>query len=263
MPHHNRTTTSLFCALFLLTPGAARAQGAASGKWYVSWGYNTETYADPGIRFEQPGLGNDFTLHNVQMEDRPDWDFWNHSLTIPQYSIRIGRFIRKNTAIELNFDHAKAILTTNRTARLTGTLAGVAVDSEVLVSDFVQTYKLNNGANFLLVNVVQRFPLLGVPGHTGSVALLGKAGIGIMIPHTENTVLGQPNQSGFEFGGFGTGLEAALRVHVFRGLYVEGAEKGFYGRYRNLNINQGTASQDIWAYMSIVSMGFAWGHLGP
>ena len=254
-------TMSLCCALVLLIPAVTRAQetaGKPGARWYVSWGYNTENYADTDIRFEQPSLGNDFTLHSATMHDYKSWDVWNHAITIPQYSIRIGRFIRKNTAIELNFDHAKAILPNDQNVRLTGTLAGAPADQVVRVGDFVQTYKLNNGANFLLLNLVQRIPLLGEPGRTGSLALLGKAGVGFMYPHTENTVLGRPNQSGFEFGGFGAGIEAALRVHPYKGLYVDGAQKGFYGRYRNLNVNQGTASQDLWAHVSIISLGIAW-----
>jgi hypothetical protein len=257
MPIRRRMSMSLGCALMLLLPAGARAQDAGA-RWYVSWGYNTESYSDTDLRFRQPALGNDFTLRGATLHDHRSWDFWNHAVTIPQYSIRVGRFIRRNTAIELNFDHAKAILASDQDVHVTGMLAGTPTDEVVPTGDFVQDYRLNNGANFFLLNLVQRFPLHGEPDHTGSVALLTKAGIGFMFPHTENTVLDGPNEPAFEFGGVGTGIEAALRVHAVHGFYVDGARKEFYGRYRGLNIDQGSASQDLWAHVTILSLGNAW-----
>ena len=78
-----------------------------------------------------------------------------------------------------------------------------------------------------------------------------------MVPHTENTVLGQANQAGFQYGGLGAGIEAAIRLHAYKKIFVEVAQKGFYGRYRNLHINQGTASHDLWAHVTILSLGAA------
>jgi len=92
---------------------------------------------------------------------------------------------------------------------------------------------LNNGANFVLVNAVQRLPLVGIPQSARSVAALVKAGLGFMVPHAENAVLGESNQAGFQHGGLGAGLEVGLRVHLLRHLFVEAAQKVFYGRYRS------------------------------
>lgn len=261
-------TKTLLILFLLLATEPVRAQapsanpnGPASAepgrdRWYFQWGYNTESYAPVDIRFEQPGLGNDFTLSG-HVHDHKSWDFWNHPITVPEYSIRIGYFIKQNTAIELNFDHAKAILDPESQAHLTGTIDGQFVDQDVTVGDYVQSYKLNNGANFILANLVQRFPLSGTPETGGNLALLAKAGLGFMQPHTENTVLGVPNQSGFQYGGLGAGLEAALRLHAFDHFFLEVGQKGFYGHYQGLNIDQGKASHDLWAYVTILSLGVA------
>lgn len=73
---------SLCCTLLLLLPAGAQAQDAGA-RWYVSWGYNTESYSDTNLRFRQPPLGNDFTIHGAAIRDQRGWDFWNHAITIP------------------------------------------------------------------------------------------------------------------------------------------------------------------------------------
>ena len=161
-------------------------------------------------------------------------------------------------SIELNFDHSKAILVVDQNVLVTGALNGRTVNETVRAGDLVSRYFLNNGANFVLVNAVQRLPMVGTPGHARSVAALVKGGLGFMVPHTENTVLGESNQAGFQYGGLGAGLEAGLRVHLFRHLFVEASQKVFYGRYRKLNIAAGTASQDLWAHVTILSAGTTW-----
>jgi hypothetical protein len=240
-------------------PQAPAAEPATKGgEWYVQWGYNTGRYAGTDIRFQQPGAGNDFTLHGVVMDDDKAWDIWNHSVTVPQYSIRVGKFFRPNTAIEFNFDHAKAILVPDQVVRASGVVGGVPVDDSVRAGDIADPYKLNNGANFFLVNAVQRFSLLGELGTPGNISFLAKAGVGFTMPHTENTVLGEPNEEGFQFGGLGLGLEGALRVHIYKILFAEIAQKAYYARYRGLNIADGDADQSLWAYVTILSFGVTW-----
>ena len=228
------------------------------GTWYVQWGYNTERYASTDIHFDQPAMRNAFTLHGVEMRDAKSWDIWNHALTVPQYSFRIGRFIRSNTAIELNFDHSKAIMVVDQRVLVTGALNGRTVNETVRAGDLASRYFLNNGANFVLVNAVQRLPMVGIPGHARSVAALVKAGVGFMVPHAENTVLGESNQAGFQYGGLGAGIEVGVRVHLLKHLFVEAAQKVFYGRYRKLNIAAGSANQDLWAHVTILSVGTTW-----
>ena len=62
---------------------------------------------------------------------------------------------------------------------------------------------------FLLLNIVKRLPLIGEPGERLSLTALAKVGVGVVIPHTQNTVLGRDNRPGFQFGGTAAGVEAA------------------------------------------------------
>ena len=223
--------------------------------WYVSWGYNTAQYAPVDIHFVQSGLGNDFLFSRAEMHDSKAWDIWNHPPTVPQYSFRVGKFIKPDLAIELNFDHAKAILTQEQNVAVSGTINGASVNATMPVSQVVQEYQLNNGANFVLINLVRRFQLLGPRDRTGNISAFVKAGAGFTVPHTQNIVLGQPNEKGFQFGGFGAGVEGVIRGHVYRTIYAEFSQKGFYGQYRNVNINAGKASQHLWAYVTVLQFG--------
>jgi len=238
------------------SPAAAPPQ-IKGHELYISWGYNTESYRPVELRMAQPALGNDFTLHAVDYHDSKGWStgLLSHSLTGPQYNFQVGYYFRKNTAFEVNFVHAKAIVTQDQTVRLTGTLAGQPADQNIVLTEDVLIYKLNNGANFALFNIVQRFRILRQPGQTGSVAVLGKAGMGFVVPHTENTVFGIPNEEGFQFSGPDLGVELAVRVHLFRAIYAEYCEKGVYARYRGVNINQGHAEQELWAHVRALSFG--------
>jgi hypothetical protein len=224
---------------------------------YLSWGYHAESYRQVELRLSQPSAGNNFTLHNVDFHDNKGWDkgLFSHSLTGPQYNFQIGYFFRKNTSFEVNFVHAKAILTQNQTVRMTGTLNSQPVDKNVTLSEDVLKFQLNNGANFALFNIVQRFPLLRKPGQTGNISVLAKAGMGFVVPHVDNTVFGEDNDEGFEFSGPDMGLELAVRLHVYRALFLELCEKGVYARYRNLSINQGRADQELWARVTSLSFG--------
>ena len=226
-------------------------------EFYLGWGYNSESYRPVDLRMSQPALGNEFTLHDVDYHDSEGWTtgLLSHSLTGPQYNFQVGYYLWKNTAFEVSFVHAKAIVTQDQTVRMTGTLAGQPVDQNIVLTEGVLIYKLNNGANFALFNIVQRFPLLRKPGQTGSVSVMGKAGMGFVVPHTENTVFGVPNEEGFQFSGPDLGIELAVRIHLFRAIYAEYCEKGVYARYRGVNINQGQAEQELWAHVRALTFG--------
>ena len=90
--------------------------------------------------------------------------------------------------------------------------------------------------------------LAGSVGRTGYVAVLLKAGGGFAVPHTENTVFGQPNQPGFQwFIGWNVDAGAAVRAHLWCGLYVEFEDKFVFARYFDVNVDRGTARHGVMA----------------
>jgi hypothetical protein len=194
-------------------------------------------------------------------KDHPGWNegggIFKKALTIPQYNYRMGLFInkKKDLAIEINFDHTKFIFQDQK-VRVKGTLNNQPVDSLVnfnYANGFY--YYLNNGANFLLFNIVKRWHLLKNKKESIKVDALGKAGIGPVIPHVENSFFGDRNEPHFQIGGWNIGTEAAVRATFFNYAYLEFSNKIDYARYSDLKIFEGTAKHAFGTYEMILSLG--------
>ena len=66
------------------------------------------------------------------------------------------------------------------------------------------------------------------------------------MPHTENTLFGEPHEPGFQpFHGWNFDLGAAVRTHLWRGLYFEFEDKFVYARYFGVNVDQGKAGHSL------------------
>lgn len=266
------------------TPSASSGPSASSPvarffteeEWYFSWGYNRETWAPTDIHVSQPSIGNDFTIHNVKGHDEPGWTsgIFNKGLFAPQFNIRVGRFIDEDhtLAIELSLDHTKYTSSIGQTTRVSGTVNGAPVDSDQVLTAKYFRYDLHNGANHLMVNVVKRWPLIGTTNESLSLAALGKAGMGLMVPHSDNTILGQNNDVGpkefsnsfgtkhgwWQFDGWTTGIEAGLRLVLVKPIYLELTDKFAYSRLHDIPVYQGTADHSLWMNEVIMSLGFTY-----
>ncbi len=229
-------------------PATSQPAAAKPGRQYfVSWGYNGDFYSKQDMHFSQPSLGSDFTLVSVQARESKGWnELFSHALFVPQYNIRFGVFLNEKWGLEMALDHFKWIVKEDQTVHMTGTRNGVAVDTQITLTEDVLRYQLNNGANPIFFNLIRRWRLAGAPGQTGHVSFLAKAGGGFAWPHTENTLFGQDNDKGFQpFHGWDLDVAAAARVHLYKPLYFEFEEKLLYARYSGVKIDQGTAHQSV------------------
>ncbi len=230
------------------------------GEFYLSWGYNTEWYTPSKINIVQPELGNDYAFRRVKGNDRPGWDkkLLSVPITIPQYSYRIGYMFndKQDLGVEINFDHTKFIFS-DGPVNIKGTLNNKSVDSTVNFNSANGFYYyLNNGANFLLFNVVKRWHWYSGKNDQVKMDILGKAGIGPVIPHVENSFFGKANEPGFQIGGWNMGTELAVRSTFYQHIYLEFAGKLDYARYSGLDIYKGEASHAFGTGELILSVGY-------
>ena len=251
-------TCSSTCLLLILAQSATPAPDRGR-EYFVSWGYNADNLGKSDLHIEQSALGNDFTLVDVRVRDSKPWgQIFGHSLFVPQYNVRFGLFFNEKWGLEVAMDHIKWIVRQDQQVRMTGTLNGAPVDSDVTLTTDVLRYQLNNGANPVFVNLLRRVQLRGDPGRTGAVSFLAKAGGGLAIPHTENVVFGEPNEKGFQFfHGWDVDAGAAIRAHVFKRLYVEVEDKLVYVRYFGVKVDRGTARHSLKANEFTLNFGWA------
>lgn len=230
------------------------------GEFYFSWGYNKEWYTRSNVKVEQPALNTSYTMHNVYSHDHPGWDegLFSMPISVPQYNYRLGYFFnrKKGWGFEINFDHTKHIIQDGQEIKISGMLNGKQTDSAINFSEGNGFYYyLNNGANFLLFNIVKRWNSYENKDGNFKLDILAKAGIGPVIPHVQNSLFGQANEPGFQLGGWNMGLEAGFRGTFFKHVYLEFTNKIDYADYSGLKVYKGTASQSFGTYELILSLG--------
>lgn len=245
------------------------------GEWYASWGYSKQYWSPTDIHVSQPSLGNEFTIHDVHGSDEfSSSDFSVTDLFGPQYNIRIGRFINddRTIAVEFNFDHTKYTTNLGQTAQVTGQVSGVPTNAYYQLTNQFFSEELHNGANHVMVNGVYRYPLIGQTNENLSVAAIAKAGVGIMLPHTSDTVLGYANDVGgktlsnsvgltngwWQVNGWTTGVELGFRVVLFKPVYLELTDKEAYARLGDLPAYLGTLQESLWMNEIVLSIGFTY-----
>ena len=235
-----------------------------NGEFYFSWGYNKEWYTKSSVRVMQPSLGNDYKFVNISGHDHPGWDEGNLlkiPISIPQYNYRLGYFFnkKKGLAFEINFDHTKFIFA-DQNARIVGKINNRQVDSTVAFNEANgYFYYLNNGANFLLFNIVKRWHLYQSKNGNLKLDAMGKAGIGPVIPHVENAFGGlggsKKNDPHFQLGGFNIGTEGTIKAAFFNTVFLEYCNKLDYASYSGLRIYEGTARHSFGTYEWILNLG--------
>lgn len=243
----------------MLTTAPLLTFGQRKGELYFSWGYNTEWYTHSNVGVSQLQLGNDYKFINITGHDHRGWDegLFSKALSIPQYNYRLGYVFnkKKGLAFEINFDHTKFIFS-DQNAHLKGQLNGKFVDTTIAFNQANGFFwYLNNGANFLLFNIVKRWNIY--ENHSGKVKLdlMAKGGIGPVIPHVENELFGVKNKPHFQMGGWNIGAEGAFRATFYKRVYLEFSNKVDYARYSHLTIYEGFAKQAFGTYELIASLG--------
>lgn len=241
--------------------------------WYVSWGYNKDYWTDSDIHISQPALNNDFTVYNVKASDYPGWNngLFNENIMSPQYNIRIGHFLNRahTWAIEISFDHTKYNSNLDQIARVAGTINGQPINQDKTLTSSYFYYALHNGANNLMLNFVRRKPMFSFHRALLRIVAIGKFGAGVMLPHPENTILGNANDVGpkawpnffgwrngwWQMGGWTAGLEGGFQLVFHKTAYLELTNKEAYVSLSDIQVYDGRADQTMWLNETICSIG--------
>jgi hypothetical protein len=246
--------------------------------WYFSWGYSRQQYAPSDIHVSQPTLGNDFTVRQAAGSDFPATlkqtvdAIGNFDFTLPQENVRVGKFMNpeKTFAIEFSLDHSKYQTDLGQVAQVNGTINNRPYNASMVLDANNFFYALHNGLNHLMVNAVWLHHLAGPEKQAGDLQLISRAGAGILLPHADNTVLGNQNQVGpkseniccfasndwWQVNGWTAGVEVGVRYRVYKSVYLELTQKLAYGALRKVPVYQGSADQTLWMSEQVLSAGF-------
>ncbi|MFV8466940.1 hypothetical protein [Flavobacterium sp. LB1P62] len=269
---------SAFSIIFFSTNASAQEQiklqdkytAHNKGKIFVSWGGNRDNYTKSDVTFR--GKDYNFTLDDMIAHDKPKgWhvDYINPSkITIPQTNFRMGYFINDHYSIAIGVDHMKYVMTQNQTLNITGTITGNAPydgiynnTSTVMTESFL-LYEHTDGLNYVNTEFSRHDDISSLFKIRNTdkiqINLTEGAGIGLLYPKTNTTLLGKPRHDDFHVSGYGTSLKAGLNITFFKHFYVQGELKGGYINMQDIRTTQSTedsASQDFFFLQRIIAFG--------
>lgn len=219
--------------------------------FYASWGYNREVYTKSDIHFYSKGnpekeltegpaySAYDFTIYDAKAHDKSDFDHiassWEDviNLTIPQFSGRIGFYFNnaKDEGWELNYDHAKYVVTDGQKVHIKGTILGQQVDKDTVFQRQDFHFEHTDGANFIMVNYIKRWKLLESKDQKNNLGFMFKPGAGVVYPRTDVTIFGDRLNNSWHVAGFIAGFETGFRAELFKHLCIEFTGKAAYADY--------------------------------
>lgn len=231
---------------------------------YIQWGYNKEWYTKSNIHFKM-GDGNQFMLHKARAHDKPDMGGILKTpgdISIPQYNYRIGFYLnrQRSRAIEINFDHAKYVVTDDQRVHVTGTIDGIQVNADsILTRENFLHLEHTDGANWLHINYVQQQTLSMTKDQKRPLfTLVWKAGAGINIPRTDFTWRGDRLNNNFHIAGYNIGAEAGFRYYPLNRFFLEFTGKSGYVRYvnalANTNALKGSTVKHGFGYLELIGL---------
>jgi hypothetical protein len=243
----------------------------AKHNYYLMWGYNREAYTTSTIHFQNKGNLNDineygpydFIIEDAKAHDKPDFDQLGDvvNITIPQYSFRIGMWLnnKNDEGFELNYDHAKYVVTEGQTVRIRGTINGIAVDKDSVLENKYFHFEHTDGANFWQIDYMKRTKIYYSKNNFFRLSYVLKPGMGLVIPRTDATIFGHRLNNNWKVAGITASLEMALRAEIHKHFIVEFAGKSGWANYINcfvLGRGNGKASHKFGYVEGILSLGY-------
>jgi hypothetical protein len=206
------------------------------GQWYIGVGAHRSFFSRSDIILRsavEPGF--DFTLYNVRAIDDGGFHFRNGA---PQYNYIIGYYhFTKQWGIEFGFDHIKYYVRKGQQVRMQGIIATKHYDSDTVLAPPFLALEHSDGANYALLKGVKWISM------TRSLGLLFKGGVGLVIPKTNSTIMGNRRDDRYRIAGFVGAAEIALRYPFARFLFAEAGVKGAYANVNHFLIADGNGSQ--------------------
>jgi len=207
------------------------------GEFFLTWGYNWSWYSKSDMKFE--GDNYNFELKNVRGSDRQtDFTVENYFrpiyITTPQYNLRLGYYVSDHYSVSLGLDHMKYIVNQNQMVQISGEIQnsgtpydGVYNNDDIIVEDTFLKLEHTDGLNYVNAEV-RRFDDLVTLHKNIKMNLLYGAGIGILIPKTNTTLLSKERYDQFHLAGYGLHAMVGVGFTFFKHFILQTEFKGGY-----------------------------------
>ncbi|MES2800285.1 MAG: hypothetical protein V4638_09740 [Bacteroidota bacterium] len=204
----------------------------AQGTLYGYWGYNRTTYTKSNLHFV--GEGYDFSLAESKAKDNPSpfsLQYFNPKfLTVPQFNLRVGYYIKNHWAISFGYDHMKYIFKDRNQVLLSGTIdpgvdnvtnwSGTFNDSLVITDRNTFHYENSNGLNFLRVGFERTDNLFGLKNWFVLSSHVGVS-TGGLLTFNDFTFAGKKDMVTISLSGYGMAASAGVRLEFFKHVFIQ------------------------------------------
>ena len=164
---------------------------------------------------------------------------------------------KKNTGVEINFDHAKYVMVKNQVLHLKGNIAGESFDKDTLVDDKFLLFEHTNGANYAMVDVIKRHTLLKSKNNKNWLSYIAKGGIGFVYPRSDVSLFGKRRNDKYHVAGYVVGIDTGVRFDFLRNFFLETSLKGAFANYLNVRLpGGGKGHHHFFSMEYIATLGF-------
>jgi lipid A oxidase len=187
------TCASGFACLFLFgSPAAAEIQLSVYG------GSNFPYASD--VTIVRPGGTN--TTFKLPWEPKP-------FATPPYWGVRATYWLSPQSSwgFGIDYTHAKVYGDLNATVSASGTIGGVNVGPQFLMSKYFTHFEFTDGENMLTAHVLYRWQYEKFTPYVG-------VGLGASIPHVEVWEPGYPDTWNYQLGGIAARLYAGIEYRI-------------------------------------------------
>jgi hypothetical protein len=224
------------CGFFSL-PTLSFAQSNETGpkgkpKWSVSWGWNWEGYSKSDIHFS--GSDHNFTLKNVSAKDKQDALSLNTivtkwlnpaKMTLPQTNTRVAYQLNADTAIALNLDHMKYVVSDGQTVNASGYYGSTtyAAGATQLLNPSFMHFEHTDGLNVVTLEYEKQYPLAGYQG----ARAFWLVGAGVVVPKSNVTMnmVGQTRTDKYHLAGYAVNGAVGLEKDFATDLFIRSTAK--------------------------------------
>lgn len=194
--------------------------------FYGGWGWNRASYTDSDIHFS--GENYDFTLMDVHAKDRQtpfsaEVYFGLNTVTIPQTNYRLGYFLNDHWSISLGVDHMKYVMQRGQTVAFTGEINDPSYDhlidgNTIELDPTFLRFEHTDGLNYIHTEMEYYQALMSFKKIT--ISGYGGAGMGIMLPKSNVTLMHYPRHDDFHLSGYGLSAKAGIELLFWRHFFI-------------------------------------------